>query len=100
MANMFQEGANFIFGSSFTGYNLADFVSGKMSTFIQGGGLYLDFKGINWSAFVQDDWKATPRFTISAGCRFRSVSKRSAGLAFRRTEPRCRVPRRRNLREL
>jgi hypothetical protein len=70
MANMFQEGANFIFGSSFTGYNLADFVSGKMSTFIQGGGLYLDFKGINWSAFVQDDWKATPRFTISAGLRW------------------------------
>ena len=70
MANTFQEGGNFIFGNTFTGYNLADFVAGDMSTFIQGGGLYLDFTGINWSAFVQDDWKATPRLTISAGLRW------------------------------
>ncbi len=70
MANMFQEGGNFIFGNTFTGYNLADFVTGDISTFIQGGGLYLDFTGINWSAFVQDDWKATPGLTISAGLRW------------------------------
>ncbi len=70
MSNTFQEGGNFIFGNTFTGYNLADFVAGDMSTFIQGGGLYLDFTGINWSAFVQDDWKATPRLTISAGLRW------------------------------
>ncbi len=70
MSNTFQESGNFIFGNSFTGYNPADFVNGAMSTFIQGGGLYLDFTGINWSAFVQDDWKATPRLTVSAGLRW------------------------------
>ncbi len=70
MAVTFQEGGNFSFGNSFTGYNPADFVTGAMSSFTQGGGLYLDFTGINWSAFVQDDWKATPRLTISAGLRW------------------------------
>ncbi len=29
-----------------------------------------NFTGINWSAFVQDDWKATPRLTVSAGLRW------------------------------
>ncbi|MGB6934875.1 MAG: TonB-dependent receptor [Acidobacteriaceae bacterium] len=70
MANTFQESGNFDFSQTFTGYNLADFVSGDMSNFTQGGGLYLDFTGINWSAFVQDDWKATPRLTVSAGLRW------------------------------
>ena len=70
MANTFQESGNFDFYNTFTGYNLADFVTGAMSNFTQGGGLYLDFTGINWSAFVQDDWKATPRLTISAGLRW------------------------------
>ncbi len=70
MSNTFQEGGNFQFFNSFTGYNLADFVTGTMSNFTQGGGLYLNFTGINWSAFVQDDWKATPRLTISAGLRW------------------------------
>jgi Carboxypeptidase regulatory-like domain/TonB-dependent Receptor Plug Domain len=70
MANTFQESGTFDFYNTFTGYNLADFVTGAMSNFTQGGGLYLDFTGINWSAFVQDDWKATPRLTISAGLRW------------------------------
>jgi hypothetical protein len=69
MGNTFQQGGTFSFGSV-TGYGLADFELGFVSSFIQGGGLYLNFTGINWSAFVQDDWKATRRLTISAGLRW------------------------------
>jgi len=49
---------------------LSDLEVGFVSEVIQGGGLFLNFTGINWSAFVQDDWKATPRLTISAGLRW------------------------------
>jgi hypothetical protein len=69
MANTFQEGGTFSF-SNLSGSGFADFEIGYVQSFIQGGGLYLDFTGINWSSFFQDDWKATPRLTISAGLRW------------------------------
>jgi hypothetical protein len=69
MGNKFQEGGTFYFGNS-TGNALSDLEVGFVSEVIQGGGLFLNFTGINWSAFVQDDWKATPRLTISAGLRW------------------------------
>ena len=69
MGNTFQEGGTFVF-SNLSGNGFADFESGFVSSFIQAGGLYLDFTGINWSTFVQDDWKAAPRLTISAGLRW------------------------------
>ncbi|HEV7220418.1 MAG TPA: carboxypeptidase regulatory-like domain-containing protein [Terriglobales bacterium] len=70
MGNTFQQGGTFQFYNALTGYNMADFEVGAVSNFIQGGGLYLDFTGINWSVFVQDDWKANPRLTISMGLRW------------------------------
>lgn len=70
MANEFEQNGEFFFTNNLSGDNLADFVLGQVSTFIQAGGLYLNFTGINWSTFVQDDWRATPRLTLSAGLRW------------------------------
>ena len=70
MGNTFQQGGTFQFTNDLTGNNIADFELGIVSNFIQGGGLYLNFTGVNWSAFVQDDWKATRRLTLSAGLRW------------------------------
>jgi hypothetical protein len=70
MGNSYQADGNFTFSNSLSGDNVADFLLGDVSSFTQGGGLYLNFSGIDWSAFVQDDWHVTPRFTASAGLRW------------------------------
>lgn len=68
--NSYQADGNFGFSNSLTGDNVADFVAGDVSSFTQAGGLYLDFTGINWSAFFQDDWRVNPRLTVTAGLRW------------------------------
>lgn len=70
MGNIFQANGIFSFDNSLSGDNIADFILGNLSSFTQGGGLYLNFTGIDWSTFVQDDWKVSLRFTISAGLRW------------------------------
>jgi hypothetical protein len=70
MGNEYEEDGVFGFSNSLSGDNTADFMLGAVSNFTQAGGLYLDFTGINWSTFIEDDWRATPRLTVSAGLRW------------------------------
>jgi hypothetical protein len=41
-----------------------------VSQFIQAGGLYLNFTGIKWSAFAQDNLRVTHRLTVNLGLRW------------------------------
>jgi hypothetical protein len=70
MGNSYQSDGNYSFGGDLSGDNLADFLLGAASSFTQAGGLYLNFSGNNWSAFVQNNWHATSRLTVSAGIRW------------------------------
>ena len=70
MGNTYQADGNYSFDNDLSGSNLADFMLGAASSFTQAGGLYLDFTGHEWSFFVQDNWHATPRLTVSAGLRW------------------------------
>ncbi len=69
MGNQYQESGVFDF-ENLTGSPLADFELGAVSSFTQGGGLYLNFTGYRESLFVQDSWKATPRLLVTAGLRW------------------------------
>jgi outer membrane receptor protein involved in Fe transport len=69
MGNQYQESGVFDF-EGLTGSPLADLELGAVSSFTQGGGLYLNFTGYRESLFVQDNWKATPRLLLSAGLRW------------------------------
>jgi len=70
MGNSYQSDGNYNFSGNLSGNNLSDFMLGAASSFVQAGGLYLNFSGNDWSAFVQDNWHATPRLTVSAGLRW------------------------------
>jgi hypothetical protein len=70
MANTYEENGVFSFTNNLTGSNMADFLLGQVSQFIQAGGLYLNFTGIKWSAFVQDNWRVNSRLTINMGLRW------------------------------
>jgi outer membrane receptor protein involved in Fe transport len=69
MGNQYQESGVFDF-ENLTGDPLADFELGAVSSFTQGGGLYLNFTGYRESLFVQDNWKATSRLLLTAGLRW------------------------------
>jgi Carboxypeptidase regulatory-like domain/TonB-dependent Receptor Plug Domain len=69
MGNQYQESGVFDF-EGLSGSPLADFELGAVSTFTQGGGLYLNFTGYRESLFVQDSWKTTPRLLLTAGLRW------------------------------
>ncbi|MGA2643195.1 MAG: TonB-dependent receptor [Candidatus Sulfotelmatobacter sp.] len=69
MGNQYQESGVFDF-ESLTGSPFADFELGAVTSFTQGGGLYLNFTGYRESLFVQDNWKATPRLLLTAGLRW------------------------------
>ncbi|MGH9328137.1 MAG: TonB-dependent receptor domain-containing protein [Terriglobia bacterium] len=70
MANEFEQNGEFYFTNDLSGDNISDFMLGNVSQFIQAGGLYLNFTGINWSAFIQDNWQATHRLMLNLGLRW------------------------------
>jgi Carboxypeptidase regulatory-like domain/TonB-dependent Receptor Plug Domain/TonB dependent receptor len=73
ISNQYLEGASYTFGGAFSGNNLADFMLGDVSTFNQAGGIYANITGYNWAAFIQEDWRATPRLTLNGGLRWQPL---------------------------
>jgi hypothetical protein len=73
ISNQYLEGAQYSFGGTFTGNNLADFMLGDVSLFQQGGGIYANVTGYNLAAFIQENWKATRRLTLSGGLRWQPL---------------------------
>jgi hypothetical protein len=78
-----QDGANFNFdgrasslgrGQNVFGYAMADFVMGRVSAFSTSG--ILDYNLSNWAYFffAQDEWKITPRLTLTPGLRYELYS--------------------------
>jgi hypothetical protein len=70
ISNQYLQGGQFFFNGSLSGNNLADFMLGDITQFTQGGGIYANITGYNWAAFIQDNWRATPRLTLSGGLRW------------------------------
>ena len=68
--NTFRMDGNFTFNGQLTGDGLADFMVGRSSQFIQGGGEFKDLKGTRWSFFAQDNWRVSPRLTLNLGVRW------------------------------
>ena len=57
IANQYQQAGIFSFIDSLSGNNLADFMLGAVTQFVQAGGIYGNITGTKWSAFIQDDWR-------------------------------------------
>lgn len=60
----------FSFNGSNTGLGLADFMTGKMSSFMQGNIVWDYHDHLYYGAYVQDDWKPRSNLTINYGVRW------------------------------
>jgi len=70
LVNTYQMAGNFTFNGQLSGNGIADFLLGNASSFNQGGGEFKNLKGTKWGAFIQDDWKVSPRLTLNLGLRW------------------------------
>jgi hypothetical protein len=68
--NPWLQAGGFTFGNQLSGDNLADYMLGRASNFIQGGGEYKDMVGTRVGLFVQDHWRVSPRLTFNLGFRW------------------------------
>ena len=57
-------------GTGVFGYAIADYIMGRAATFKVSGILDYDIHNWNNFFFVQDEWKVTPRLTITPGLRY------------------------------
>lgn len=58
------------FSNAWTGFGLADYLLGDVSTFLQGAGEISSLKGWQPGFFVQDVYRVRPNITITAGVRW------------------------------
>jgi hypothetical protein len=70
ITNTFRMDGNFTFSGQLSGDGLADFMLGRASSFVQGGGEFKDLKGTRWGFFAQDNWRANQRLTLNLGVRW------------------------------
>ncbi len=68
--NMFRQFGNYTFSGSITGDALADFMTGEVYQFWQGGGEYKDVTGNRYGLFVHDDFRASSNLTLNLGIRW------------------------------
>ena len=71
--NPWLQAGNFTFGNQLSGDNLADYMLGRASDFIQGGGEFKDMVGPRLGFFVQDHWRVNPRLMLNLGFRLDSA---------------------------
>jgi hypothetical protein len=58
------------FSNGFTGFDLADFLLGKVTQFEQGAGELASVHGWQFGLFAQDQYRVTPHLTLTAGLRW------------------------------
>ena len=70
LVNTFQMDGNFSFNGQLSGDGIADFMVGRASQFVQGGGEFKSLRGKRWGVFVQDNWRVNQRLTVNLGLRW------------------------------
>jgi hypothetical protein len=68
--NTFRMDGSFTFNGQLSGDGLADFLLGRASNFVQGGGEFKNLKGTRWSLFAQDNWRVSQSLTLNLGVRW------------------------------
>jgi hypothetical protein len=68
--NIYAPNGNFSFDGSETGHDVADFLLGAPSSYIQAALQVLDSRTRYGAAFVQDSWRVKPNFTLNYGLRW------------------------------